>query len=266
MLKRIQFIKLTLVVIITLAISSCETMGTMPNQQIGTLLGGTVGAVVGNQLGGKNKAIWTTVGAAAGALVGNQIGKYLDERDRQRMAQVTEQTIATGETHSWSNPENNTRGEARVIATQTKEEPVRVKVLKKKVTQVPPLDIMGQTYRATKQSNLRGGPGTDYVVVGKLAANEAVNVVGKVKDDDWYLISHDGVGSGFVYTSLMEPAPTEVPSSSDEPIAENDITEEQVASNRVCRQIEQVVTLEDGSSHSETIDACQSPTGWEVQT
>ncbi|MBX3631260.1 MAG: SH3 domain-containing protein [Nitrosomonas sp.] len=240
-------------------------MEQLSKQQTGTAIGGTIGAVLGNQFGGNNKVMWTTFGALGGALLGNQIGKFLDERDQQRMVQVTEQTIATGQTHTWSNPENNTRGEARVIATETKQEPVKVKVLKKKISKVPPLDIIGQTYRATTNSNLRGGPGTDYVVVGNLTENEIVNVVGKVRDKDWYLISHDGVGSGFIHTPLLEAAPTEAPTPPETPIAESDVGEEHVAANRVCRKIEQSVSLANGSSHTETIDACQGPTGWEVQ-
>lgn len=262
----IRLIKLPVILIapiIAVALSSCETVS---KQQMGAVLGATAGAVIGNQFGGNSKILWTAVGGAAGGLIGNQLGQYLDERDRQRMAEVTEQTIATGQTRTWSNPQKNTRGEARVIDTQTKSEPVNVRVLKKKISQVPPLDIMGQTYRATKKANLRGGPGTDYETVGTLAPKEVVNVVGKVRDSDWYLISQNGVGSGFISTALLEAAPNESPVASGQPIAESDVAEEQVASNRICRKIQQTVSLPDGSSHTETIDACQSPTGWEVKT
>lgn len=260
---RIQFIKLFAIASTTMTLSSCESMGPISNEQLSTGVGAIIGGVIGNQLGGNNKAAWTIVGSGAGALIGNQIGRYLDERDRQRMVQVTEQAITTGETQTWSNPENNTRGEARVIATETKTEPVKVKVLKKKITQVPPLDIMGQSFSSTKKSNLRGGPGTDYEIVGSLAESEVVNVVGKVKNADWYLISHDGVGSGFISASLLKPAPTQTPSSSGIKIAENDVTEEQIITNRVCRKVEQSVSLPDSTTQKETIDACQGPTGWE---
>ncbi len=264
MLIKARF-KLIVIVITALSLASCGTVDQFSKQQTGTAIGGAIGAILGNQFGGNNKALWTALGGVGGALIGNQIGQYLDEQDQQRMAQATGRTITTGQPHVWSNPNNNTRGETRVIATQSRQEPVKVKVLKKKITKVPPLDIIGQTYRAKTNSNLRGGPGTDYVKVGSLDQNEAVNVVGKVRDKDWYLISHDGVGSGFIYASLLEAAPSEQPAPSKTLIVESDIGEEDVAANRECRKIQQSVSLADGSSQTETIDACQGPTGWEVQ-
>lgn len=260
---RIQFLKLFLV--FTLTVTLLMGCAGMSKEDTGTYGGAILGAAICHSfLKGSNKALWTAVCAAGTAFIGNQIGKYLDEQDRQRMAQVTQQAATTGQTRTWTNPENNTRGVARVTATQTKVEPVKVKVLKKKIKKVPPLDMIGQTYLVEKRSNLRGGPGTDYEIVGSLAANKAVNVVGKVKQNDWYLISHDdGVGSGFVYSSLLKPAPNEVPSAPDTQTHENDIAEQQVVADRVCRNIEQSVTLADGATHTENIEVCQGANGWE---
>lgn len=244
-------------------LSGCQTTGT--NEQLGAIIGGAAGGIIGNQASGKNKALWTAVGVGAGAFIGSRIGRHLDEQDKQRMAEAAQRAAATGEAHSWSNPENNTQGQARVVSTQTRQEPVKVAILKEKVKQVPPLDIIGQTYRAKKVANLRGGPGTDYVKVGSLSTGEAVNVVGKVKTSDWYLISQDGVGSGFIYSPLVEPAPTATPTPTGAQIAQADVQEQQIASSKVCRTVEQSVTLADGSSHSETIEACQGANGWERQ-
>src|SRR5690606_29358420 len=146
--------------------------------------------------------------------LGSGIGRHLDEQDRKRMEQTTRRALTTGQTQTWSNPENKTRGESRVVTTQKKAEPIKVPVLKDKVKQVPPLDVVAENYRAKGQSNLRGGPGTDYEKVGTLQSREVVNVVGKVKNSDWFFISQDGVGSGFILSSLLEHAPdAELPPS-----------------------------------------------------
>ncbi|MFD2644453.1 SH3 domain-containing protein [Pseudomonas japonica] len=249
----------------TLTLSSCESMGT--KEKIGATIGVITGGVVANKWGDKdNKGISTALGVAAGYFIGSSIGKYLDERDKQHMAQSTHQAISTGKTQTWTNPETKTSGEARVVETKKEPKPVVVPVLKSKVKQIPPLDIIGDTYRAKSISNVRGGPGADYVKTGSLKAGETVNVVGKVKTGDWYLISQDGVGSGFVSSPLMEHVPGEIPPSSGTTIAQSDIAQQQVASERVCRTIEQSVSLPDGSQKSETIEACQGGDGWKVKS
>lgn len=254
-----QRLRLFVCCILILTFSGCNAT----KEQLGTGIGAAAGAGLGYVLGGKYQNVAAIGGAVAGAVIGSQIGKYLDKRDKERMNEVTQKAIVTGKDQSWTNPENRTRGRARVVSSQTKEAPVMVKVLKKKVTQVPPLEMLGETYRAVKNADLRGGPGMDYEVVGNLASGKAVNAVGKVRDSSWYLISEDGVGSGFVETAAMEPAPAEALVSTASKIAASDVSEKEVASNRTCRKIEQSVTLADGSSHSETLNVCQGPNGWE---
>lgn len=263
-MKRLLLTALALTISM-LTLTSCENMGT--KEKIGTTLGVITGGIIGNKIGGKdNKAIGTSLGITAGYFIGSSIGKYLDEQDKQRMAQSTQQAIATGQTQTWSNTENKTSGQARVVETRKEPKPVVVPVLKSKVKQIPPLDIIGDSYRAKSNANVRGGPGADYVKTGSLNAGETINVVGKVKTDDWYLISQDGVGSGFVSSPLMEHAPGSIPPSSGTTIAQADVAEQQVASERVCRTIEQSVSLPDGSKKSETIEACQGGDGWKVKS
>lgn len=242
--------------ILILSLPGCEKVGT----GLGAAAGGVVGGVFAKD---KYKPLAIAAGVIAGGFIGNKIGKYLDERDKQRMQEVTQKAIITGKDQSWTNPEAKTRGSARVVSTRTKEEPVKVKVLKKKVTQVPPLEMLGQTFRAVKTADLRGGPGTDYEIVGNLTTGRVVNAVGKVRNQDWYLVSEDGVGSGFAEVASLEPAPNEVPIVSQGQATNSDVSEQEVTANRVCRKIEQSVSLPDGSSHSDTIDACQGPNGWE---
>lgn len=244
-----------------LGLSGCDTLS---KAQIGATMGTVVGGVIGHKACGEKKDLCAALGALAGGYLGNKLGKYLDEQDRQKMATATQQAVNSGKTQVWSNPDNKTSGSAKVISTQKKSEPVKIPVLKEKIAQVPPLDIIGETYQAKNKSNLRGGPGTDYEIVGSLSANEAVTAVGKVKGSNWYLISKAGVGSGFIYAPLMKYAPDASLSTTDR-IAKSEISEQKVSASSVCREIEQSVTLADGSSHSETLNACQTANGWKVK-
>jgi uncharacterized protein YgiM (DUF1202 family) len=138
-----------------------------------------------------------------------------------------------------------------------------VPVLKDRISEVPPLDIIGQTYQANTNSNLRGGPGTDYVRVGRLEKGETFHVVGKVKDANWYLVSYDGVGSGFVFGDLIAAAPTEEPAKENTSIAQSEVVEQEVTAEQTCQTIDQNVVLPDNSTVSDTIEGCQTATGWE---
>jgi len=258
---KLRFSKSVIAVCIVIPLSACETLET--KEGLGSLIGAVAGYHVVKEGGGNKNA--KLAGALAGLYVGKQIGKKLDEEDRARMAASMQRSLVSGESANWSNAKNKTSGQSRVVATNTKSKPVKVKVLKSKVKQVPPIDIIGTTYTASSRSNVRGGPSTDYVVVGSLDADKPVNVVGKVKNSNWFLIAEDGVGSGFVSSSLLNPAPTAVIEPADVNFAASDITEEEVASSTLCRSIENSVTLPDGTTESETITACQGPNGWEVQ-
>lgn len=261
-MKKIIFILICFLV--GTLLTSCETMGT--KESIGGVIGGGIGGILGNKASSKkDRNTGTALGVAIGAWLGSGIGRHLDEQDRMRMEQTTRRALATGQTQTWSNPDNKTRGESRVVATQKKTDPIKVPVLKDKVKQVPPLDIVAENYRAKGQSNLRGGPGTDYEKVGTLQAHEVVNVVGKVKNSDWFFVAQDGVGSGFVLNSLLEHAPDAGLPPPSTPVAQGEIVEHQIAPERVCRTIKQSVSLSDGKQDSETIEACQGANGWEVK-
>ncbi|MGH1432547.1 MAG: SH3 domain-containing protein [Neptuniibacter sp.] len=239
----------------------------LSKESLGGVLGAGGGLLVGQRFcGGKYETLCKIGTTTLGAYVGGKIGKKLDEEDQKKMALTTREALSSGTTQSWSNSQNNTSGTARVIRTQTKSEPVKVVVLKKRVKQVPPLDILGENYKATSNANLRGGPGTDYEKVGLLQSGDIVNAVGQVKGSDWYLISQNGVGSGFIRSDLIVKAPQEQVVIDDRQLDESELAQTEITSERKCRTIEQTVNLADGSSQSETLEACQGANGWEVNT
>lgn len=257
-------IRLALIVVLSLGLSSCKLLETKEG------IGGILGAVGGNTLchklakNTKHRGLIRDICTGLGAYIGARIGKKLDEQDRAKMLATTQKSLLTGSSGSWSNRENQTRGSTKVISTSKAATPIKVKVLKSKVKQVPPLEIIGATYVAKKASNVRGGPSTDYVVVGNLENEQAVRVVGQVKGKKWLMISEGGAGSGFVHGNLLKPAP--IAEVKENKIDTADVVEEVVAQETLCRVIENSVTLADGSTETEKLTACQGPNGWEIKS
>ena len=141
---------------------------------------------------------------------------------------------------------------------------MKVAVLKERIKKVPPLDIIGENYRAKGASNLRGGPSVEYKKVGSLDEGEVFNVIGQVKDSNWYMVSQNGVGSGFIRSDLVEAAPDAELVIDESLIDETQLEQAEIAQERVCKTVEQTVTLADGTTESGTVEACQGANGWEV--
>jgi surface antigen len=254
-----------------LLLTSCQQTGLDKENSMlvgaaaGGALGGIGGYFLGNQLGG---AVATTVvtlaGAVAGAWLGTQIAAYLSEEDQERAAQSFQTAAATGETNTWKNPETGVSGTTKVVSTRTASQPVAVPVLKDRVEQVPPLDLIGESYVATRSADVHGGPGTDYKTVGELASGNTVMVAGKVQKQDWYMISEGGAGAGFVSTPLLRKAPPDAQVAISAAASSGPIEEKMVTAEQTCRTVQQVITLADGSTHEEDVTACQTANGWQV--
>ena len=85
-----------------------------------------------------------------------------------------------------------------------------------------PFGTMATVNSDQDQINVRGGPGTDYPIVGVLVAGQRVPALGRSVGGDWVQISYPGVESGvaWVYSYLVtvdgelpiiEPPPTPTP-------------------------------------------------------
>ena len=248
--------------------SSCTDTGGFSKTQVGAAVGAITGAAVGAGVS-HDKTKGALVGGLVGGLIGGGIGKMLDERDKQHLAQSTQQTLSTGAPQTWSNPETGVSVKTEVKSTTTQPQQAQIPVLKDKVQQVPPLEFIGEDYTATKQANVRGGPGTDYTIVSKLNAGQTTRVVGKVVNQPWYMVSENNVGSGFVSTDLLKanpPAATPTVPSSAPPAAApaSDVAQATVDGSSMCRVVTQQVTTKDGQTATEDVKACRGPNGWEI--
>lgn len=109
-MKRILL--LMLAAVLALALAACET-----KRDTGTLAGGAAGAVIGSELGGTTGTI---IGALGGAFLGREAGKYLDDRDRNEVADALEQQ-QTGESRAWTNPDTGRSYEVTPTETFSRE-------------------------------------------------------------------------------------------------------------------------------------------------
>ena len=258
-------IYLAVAIILIVTVFGCQHSN-LSKSSVGTGVGAVLGGIGGKILGdGKNEV--ALIGAVASGWIGNRIGQYLDDQDKQKLSQSSQEAITTGETQTWKNPETKNSGQVAVVDERKEETDIKVRVLKDRVEKVPPLEMVGQRYILTSDSNLRGGPSKDYKVLTVLESGTVVDTIGKVQDKPWMMIGQNQVGNGFIHTSLIEEAPTDAEPSEElvqQGESQGEIAEESVSVSRTCRTVRQTVTLEDGTTQEEEITACQGPNGWET--
>ena len=105
--------KIAVAAMLTVSLAACDqNAGT--KQNLGTLLGAVGGGLAGSQIGGgRGTLVAVGVGSLLGAFVGSELGKSLDNADRAVMQQTTTRTLETvpsGETSSWRNPDSGNYG------------------------------------------------------------------------------------------------------------------------------------------------------------
>lgn len=251
-----------------LALGGCKTVGTDFGSRIGGALGSQVGSGVGSYIA-------METGTLLGGVVGGELAALLDEESQRRATEASGTAITTGAPQTWSNPDAGTSGEVTVVKESKQTVPAQVAVLEEAVPEpLPPVDLIGASYVATDQANVRGGPGTDYKAVDSLTKGEAVNVVGKVRGQNWYMVSKGGVVIGYVSTTLLaeQSAPatastgTTGPKLADHPKPSGTVVTETVTTERTCRTAEHRVTLASGEVVAEAIDGCATPEGWNTTT
>jgi len=231
------------------------------NEDIGRVLGGIGGAVLGAQFGsGTGQLIATAAGAVGGLFLGGEIGKRLGGQDQKGIAATTERALETGETQTWKNPDTGVSTTAHVRETTYRPAPVAAGSGREGVVwRVPPMDLIERDYEATTTTNVRGGPGTDYAVMDQLRRGERVRVVGKMTEADWYMISEGGIGRGFVHADLLRPA------SGGTTAARPSSSDAGGVSARKCSLITQEVRMPDGALETRQARACRNEQGnWEL--
>ncbi len=98
--------RLVTMIVLGIAAISLAGCGNINNQDIGTLAGGALGGLVGNQFGGGNGRVIATIGGTlVGAFIGNRIGQTMDQVDQMRVQQALNEQGPT----DWYNKNTNQR-------------------------------------------------------------------------------------------------------------------------------------------------------------
>lgn len=98
-----------LMILIAFILAGCETTG--PKAVVGGVGGAAAGGLLGSALGGGAEGI--AAGVILGGLLGGAIGDRLDAADRRYASQATHQaleSVPSGTTTTWRNPDNNHSG------------------------------------------------------------------------------------------------------------------------------------------------------------
>jgi uncharacterized protein YgiM (DUF1202 family) len=59
----------------------------------------------------------------------------------------------------------------------------------------------------TTNANVRGGPGTEFPIIGGTITGQTVNIVGRNADSTWYLLDFENIATGWVSAELVANAP-----------------------------------------------------------
>jgi surface antigen len=246
------------------------------NENIGKAVGAIGGALLGSQFGkGSGKLVGVAVGTMAGYFIGGEIGKQLSPRDQQGIAETSQQALETNSTQTWRNPDTGTATTVQVADTRYEAVPLESGGLKQQLWQVPPLDLVNATYASTGNVNVRGGPGTDYVVLDQLRAGERVAVVGRVQASDWVMVARNGIGRGFILGRLLDPVndgrqgqalaiadgPAAAPVPQAAAAAPATAVPAAAGDVRRCSIITQEVVLQGGQREQRQVKACRQADG-----
>lgn len=267
-----------------MATAGCETMD-VNKQQIGTVIGGLGGALLGSQVGGGSGQIFAAVlGGAAGAYLGGQLGSMLDEKDREALALKTQQTLnasigsSNPQSSTWRSAHSGASAQIQQGNAYETEKHVEVKRVAT-VQAVPNMKLIQAPYVTLKSSNVRAAPTTDADKVGGLQPGTEFTAVGST--GDWILVGRKGVTVGYVYKTLVAPKAEAVakvtPSynldTMDVASSENKgfdldslpTATTSVAASSTCRPVSINLTAADGKSTSQESTYCKQSNGtWEL--
>ena len=203
--------------------------------------------------------------------IGRQVGGDLDEADAMSIGREAARALEfkkAGETVTWSNRKSGASAVITTGATQIEKRKIKT-ALNKGVTASPNLVLIGRTYRAKKNVNIRSGPSTGHRVVGGLAGGERVTAIGQVARSDWIMVGIDGRAIGYVFSSLVKPVKKYRPELREEGDADmdfgNDVMVESMVVSTACRTVNYTVKTRDGDPARDKFRACKASDGaWEI--
>lgn len=98
-----------ILMIIPFFIISCQS--SEDSKQLGQMLGGTLGAIVGSKFGsGTGKTIYTIIGGAGGFIIGGKLASILSQSEKNELNKLTQESLEKDEINEsslWKSKEKN---------------------------------------------------------------------------------------------------------------------------------------------------------------
>ncbi len=274
----------------SILLSGCATDGTngsassIDKQAVGTVLGGILGAVAGSRIGGGNgRFVAVAAGTLLGAYVGNQIGASLDEADRLAVKKKVNEVLVSapdGKVVKWSSPDS---GSSAVLTPKDTHKEVRkVTLLRdKRVAPLPRLELIGETWQAKTNANVRAAPSLNADIVSGLKSGETFEAVAKVEGRDWIVVARGKRTIGYVASFLVRkavdrevmarptpPSPTNNAAPANAAAVDLDtsnLVADQVIATSTCRDMSVVIKTKNGKQEHQDIKACKAADGaWDI--
>ena len=143
--------------------------------------------------------------ALALGLKSASIDRYAQTRglfqQQTQFIQPTAEPMAETQPTATSLPENPTPVSQSATATPESSTPAAATATPEPPTATP---ITEPQIRTQAAMNVRGGPGTNYPLIGALNAGESVRITGKNPGGDWWQITLENGVDGWVYGPLVE--------------------------------------------------------------
>lgn len=143
------------------------------------------------------------------------IRKRLDEKEQTKLLAAAGDSLSDGQPRSLSFPDSGASASVTPVGTLTFEDSKSFMFYDSlTLASRERVEVIAQPYLTTSNANLRGSPDTSGKPVKTLAANTPLHVVGKVPNQDWYMVSQrvsEGENEalmvvGYMSSDLLTPA------------------------------------------------------------
>lgn len=210
--------------------------------------------------------------------IARQVGGDLDENDAMAISRKSAEALEwapAGKSVSWRNPKTGTR--AVIVAGKTETEAVQIQTARKKGVAAPRnLQLVGRTYFAKRNANVRAAPGTGSRIIGGLAKGERFTAIGQVDGGKWLMVGVKGRAIGYVFNTLVSESKKskEKPDLREELDTEElstanfgrDIVVEELTVATACRTVDYTVFMTGSEPAIEQFRACKASDGaWEFE-
>ena len=243
-------------------LSGCETMGEWADATADTV-------------GGWYDSAASGLSSSDESVIAKQVDD-IDEADAASIATRTARALDSspaGRPVTWSNPPSGVK--AHIVPGKTVVERKQIQDARRRdVLAASNMVLIGRTYRAAKNANLRAGPTTKSKVVGGLVKGERFTAIGKVNGEDWIAVGINGKTVGYVFATLVAPAKSGGKAQLREVLALEDqhpegfgdnVVIETITVSTACRDVNYTVTTGAGSAEQKQFRACKARDGaWEV--